>query len=154
MSRHWKYGAAQVRSTIDCGVSITKVCGLLLPDTFGQLLADNARWLDDSGALGQVARYDHAAVATTQDELMRRAAQVVLADPALEVPTALVVAPDALAMWRAYADFMCQRGVLRVAFVDLQAALDWAQQEAAVYRSWPARSARAAGQRDASSPAQ
>lgn len=138
MGQTWEYGAARVRSSIDCGVSTTQVCGLLMPDSFGALLADNARWLRQAGAHGQVARYDRAAVATTQDELMRRADLVLRSNRALQVPTALVVTPDALGMWRAYADFMCQRGVLRAAFVDPEQALRWAQAEAAVYRCWPA----------------
>lgn len=53
-------------------------------------------------------------------------------DPAVQVPAALVVAPQDFNMFRAHAWNVAQAGILRKVFTDYRRAVVWAQARAAL----------------------
>lgn len=53
----WTYSTATAHAGMHAGISVVTISGIVTPRVAAQILADNARWLCDEGALAQVASY-------------------------------------------------------------------------------------------------
>lgn len=91
--------------------------------------------LAEWGTEGLVADYQCASLHIDSQKLFGSAMSVISSGNggALACPTALVVCPDDLTMWRDYAALMANAGVLRGVFVSHDAALSWVRRQAAVF---------------------
>lgn len=134
--KSWKYeGSASVAGGIESGLSIVTVHGLITQKSIGPLLADNAKWLAHTGVHGQIARYEQSAIALAGESMLQAAELALVANPAFEVPTAIIVHADMLDLFRRYSYIMNAKGVSRAAFSDADQARRWVQREAALYRA-------------------
>ena len=114
----------------DQGVATISVRGVVTGRVMLSLLEDCDCDMRKMRADALVARYDQTALAIDAGALLDSARQVIRPGEAIAVPTALVVSPDTIYLFRAYAWQMAQRGVVRAVFTSPAAALDWARAEA------------------------
>jgi hypothetical protein len=128
----WQYPAAVAVATLDNGISVVTIRGIVTPDTAASILADNADWLARSGAMAQIANYEGAAMAIDAPALLAHAAGIAELNPALVVPTALLVDGDQLEMWHLYCSLMAYRAMARAPFVRFGSALKWAADQGAI----------------------
>lgn len=135
--RTWSYSTAAASASIENGLSVVRITGLVTPQVAGLILADNALWLRDTGAPGQVAIYEHALTAITADELLGSALKTIGVSPELDGPTALVVNREQTELFSAYSTLMSQRGICRAPFLSLAHATTWAARKAAAFAPLP-----------------
>ncbi len=122
----WQYPTAIAVATLDSGISVVTITGVVTPDVAASILADNAAWLARSGAVAQVANYEGAAMAIDAPALLAHAAGIAAFNPALVVPTALQVHADQMELWHLYCSLMAYRGMARAPFERMEPALKWA----------------------------
>lgn len=128
-----QYDSANARFSEDRGVATIAVRGLVTDRVLLSLLTDCDADMRGVRADALVARYDQSALAIDANELLDSAQRVIKPGEAIAVPTALVVSPDTIGLFRAYAWQMAQLGVVRAVFTSPGAALEWAQTEAATW---------------------
>lgn len=136
-TRTFAYETATVVCTVSSGLNHVTVSGIVTPEVGGLILRDNAAWLRETGAAGQVADYRGAAMAMDADTLLSAAQRVVLREPALDTPTALVLRSENLDLFERYSAMMAQAGITRAPFVDVDRAAAWAARQARALRSLP-----------------
>lgn len=127
----FRYAAAAV-SVRSAGASlvVADVRGIVTPSSAEQIIAGAAGWGDRR--LAQVVRYDEARVDLDAEELLAAA----LRANASDIPTALVVSQDHIAVFRKYAQMNADRGVMKAAFTRLEAAESWAVDQLRVREQW------------------
>ena len=117
------------------GLANITVAGLVDRHSSAAVIGACGRDLAPVRAHGLVADYSGARMMVCADELMASASLVTGAGDPLRIPTALVVHPDDLAMWRRYCDLQARAGVLRMPFVDVELAHRWAAEFAALWEA-------------------
>ena len=120
-------GAAMVSCRSDRGTTLARVGGLVVESAAGEIIRSIESVSADCGAVGQVVVYS-AQVLISPDRLFA-AAQATGRD---KLPTAIVVGPEQIELFRAYARLALQAGVLKAAFLTEQRALEWVEQAALV----------------------
>jgi hypothetical protein len=116
-------------------VALARISGVVTPSAAGQIIQDSPAWGGKQQALANVVIYRDSAVAIGADHLLSVADQVQRFGVRF-LPTALVVSPEQLPMFRAYADLASACGVLKAAFLSLDDAQRWAAQQAVVAAEW------------------
>jgi hypothetical protein len=132
-SRSWSYKMARAVASMEGGISRCVITGVVTPDVAAAILRDNAQWLAETGAIGQVADYVGAAMCIDAMTLHKHAANAAAEYSALSIPTALLVQNDSLEAFDTYAELMAQRGICRGVFASAQKAEQWAAAQAAVW---------------------
>lgn len=128
-----QYTTAGTQLVADRGVATIAVRGVVTDRVMLSLLSDCDADMRNVRADALVARYDQSALAIDAQGLLASAQRVIRPGEAIAVPTALVVSPDTLDLFRAYAWQMAQRGVVRAVFTSPDAALEWARSEAVAW---------------------
>lgn len=130
----WRYtGSSKMVGGVENGLSIVRISGIVTPTVLEGVVRDDAAWMQATGVMAQVARYEESALAIDAQSLILAAETALVVNPNFEVPTALVVHPDLLQMFEIYAHVMTERGVARAAFSDPEMARRWAAAQAPVY---------------------
>jgi hypothetical protein len=122
------YGMAAVSCRSDRGTTLARVGGLVVESAAGEIVRAIEGLSAQCAASGQVVVYS-AQVLISPDRLFE-AAQ---ASGRAKLPTALVVGPDQIELFRAYSRLALQAGVLKAAFLTEQEAREWLDQAAAVH---------------------
>lgn len=99
------------------------------------MLADCQRGLELLKPHALVADYSSSVLAIDPQKMMAAVRGTIGRGGALEMPTALLVAPDMLTFWRTYALAMAQHGIVRGVFIDSEKAAAWAREKAPIYRA-------------------
>ena len=144
--RRWDYRSATAAASLDAGLSVITIRGVVTPRVVQMILEDNALWLAATGAAGQVADYREAALAVTADEMLGSAMSAHDVDAALASPTALLVNAQHQPMFCQYASLMARQGICRAPFLDVERAAQWARLHGPAYQELAA-AARRAGSR-------
>ncbi len=121
-------GAAMVSCQSDRGTTVARVSGLVVATAVGEIVRSIEDLSAQRGASGQVVVYS-AQVLISPDRLFA-AAQATGRE---KLPTALVVGPDQIELFRTYARLALQVGVLKAAFLTEQQAREWVEQAALVH---------------------
>jgi hypothetical protein len=116
-------GAAMVSCQSDRGTTLAHVGGLVVPSSAAEVVRSIEAVSEVSGSSGQVVVYS-AQVLIAPDRLFK-AAQSSGRD---KLPTAVVVRPDQIELFRAYAKLAMAAGVLKAAFLSEQQAREWVDQ--------------------------
>jgi hypothetical protein len=116
-------------------VALARISGVVTPSAAGRIIRDSPAWGGKRTALANVVIYSESAVAIGADHLLSVADQAQRFGVRL-APTALVVSPEQLPMFRAYADLSMACGILKAAFVRLDDAQRWAARQAVVAEEW------------------
>lgn len=129
----WAYATARASAVVADRLCVIRVSGIVTNEIGRQLLADNAQWLADTGALGQVADYRDSVVAMDADALLGALVRAKQVDEALARPTALLVRSEQLALFEPYVSLSARIGVCRAPFTGDEAARAWAQSQAPAF---------------------
>lgn len=105
----------------------------MTPSVSSEVLSSCQQAMREWRAVGLVAEYTGADLQIDADALLGSALKVVASDGALALPTALLVKPDDLGMWRTYAWLMARSGIVRGVFTQHEQALHWARNQAAIF---------------------
>lgn len=125
-----KCATASVLARADQGLVIAVVDGDVTLESAPLIVAGAARW--PGQRLAHVVSYEGARVDLSAEDLFR---SVMLAEPG-DTPTAFVVSPSQLAMFRKYSQMHADRGTLKAAFTNFEAARRWAANQALVRATW------------------
>jgi hypothetical protein len=118
-------------------VAVARVAGVVTPAAAGGIIADSPGWGGKGSALSNVVIYRDATVAIGLGHLLSVAGQAQRFGVRI-APTALVVSPEQLPAFKAYADLSMANGILRAAFLSLEEAHRWAARQAVVAEAWQA----------------
>jgi hypothetical protein len=129
----WTYSGASSTARVSGPLASFVTVGEVAPRDAAAILADCQDFIERNEAHGLIADYSHARVLLDADSLHRSAVGVVAHGGALALPTALLVRPDELPMWRTYCDLMARSGIVRAAFISEPDARDWALREARIH---------------------
>lgn len=128
--KNWKYPSATVSASAESGLLIVVVAGAVTPASAALIIADSVHWAQHR--LAQVVRCDQASVDMTAEMLFSAS----LRGNAGDTPTALVVSPEQFPVFREYSQMHADRGVMKAAFINAEAAQRWAADQARVRESW------------------
>lgn len=131
----YSYPTASVQVGHRGAVTLAKISGVVTPAAAGRIIKDSQAWCDQRRAMANVVIYSESAVAIGADHLLSVADQAQRFGVRI-VPTALVVSPEQLPMFRAYANLSMACGILKAAFLRLDDAQRWAAQQAAIGEEW------------------
>ncbi len=131
-NKQWQYTGATSQAWADGGIAVFRTEGVVTPKVSGLVLSSCQQAMRDWGAVGLVAEYTGADLQIDANALLGSALKVVASDGALALPTALLVKPDDLGMWRTYAWLMARSGIVRGVFTQHEEALRWARKQAAI----------------------
>lgn len=137
-------GSARTVYWTDQQSATIQISGEVCATSAGLLLAGCEQDMRLTRPRALVAHYERARLIVTPDNLAEAATQVMHADAALRLPTALVVRPDDFEAMRAYCEIMGAQGILRAAFTDAVKARQWAAEYAALWAAqvrWATRGA-------------
>ena len=123
----FKHGTAKVLCLARGGVTYARVSGLVMGATAGVVISSIAGLSSAEEATGQVVVYD-APVLLAPDSLF-----AVAKSGGGSLPTALVVGPDQIDMFRAYSRLAMQAGILKAVFLTETLAFEWVAQAALVH---------------------
>lgn len=130
-----QYRAVTTCFAVDQQIATIRIRGAVSPAAGAGILTDCDADLLAWQPAALVARYDEAELKLDAESLFESANKVLTSSSALRLPTALVVKPDDLPMWRVYSNMQCANGVLRVPFTDATKAARWAEDQAALWRA-------------------
>lgn len=99
----------------------------------GRILAACGAYMGEVGACGLVADYSCARLLMTVDDLARNLRRAAASSRTIATPAALLVRPDDLPQWLAYAGSLAQIGVVRGIFTDAEEAHRWACRQAQIH---------------------
>ncbi len=99
----------------------------------GSVLAACGAYMSEVGACGLVADYSCARLLMTADDLARNLRRAACQSRTIATPAALLVRPDDLPQWLAYAGSLAQIGVVRGIFTVSEDAHRWAARQAQVH---------------------
>ena len=117
----------------DDWVASIRIDGVVTPAGGGAILRGCHEDLLASRAPALFADYRAAALQVTAEALLGSVAPVFSADSPLRVPTALLVRPDDLEVWRLYCRLQGMSGILRAAFISPDDARRWLADQAALF---------------------
>lgn len=132
---NYSYPTANVRVGRRGAVALAKVSGVVTPAAAAKIIRDSPAWGGRRPALANVVIYADSAVAIGADHLLSVADQAQRFGVSF-VPTALVVSPEQLAMFRAYTNLSMACGILKASFLCLEEAQRWAARQAVVAEEW------------------
>lgn len=125
-----QYATAAVGVASRDGLVLASVEGIITPATVAEIIAGASGWARDP--LAKVVDYGSARMQLTPEEMFAAAAGLKPGAP----PTAFVVSRDHLGTFEQYSAIASQRGVLKCAFVNVEAARSWAADKARVRAYW------------------
>ena len=130
-------GPVQIRREVDGRLGAYTVRGVICAKAAAQVLSDNHSWLSASPLPAQMVDYRGARINLAADDIRGAACAVIGGQRTggLMVPTALLVSPRDLAMWRSYSWLMAQAGVMRAAFTSFGQARQWAAEAGALWEA-------------------
>jgi len=125
-----EYGGASVRVCADEGLAIAVVSGEVTLQTAPQIVAGAANW--PGKRLAHVVNYGESRVELSAEVLF----QSVMEAKPCDTPTAFIVAPAQLAMFRQYSQMHADIGTMKAAFDNFEEARRWAAGQALVRATW------------------
>lgn len=126
----WSYATASASGAIERGVCVVRITGVVTPEVGRAIMLDNAQWLRECGAHGQVADYSQAAMAIDSDALLGALVRAHGASTAADTPTGLLVRGEQLALFDSYAGLAARHGIMRAPFIRFESAIGWAAAQA------------------------
>lgn len=128
--RRWTYATASASGAVERGVCVVRVTGVVTPEVGRAIMLDNAQWLRECGAHGQVADYSQATMAIDPDMLLGALVRAHGAGSLADAPTGLVVRGEQLALFDPYAGLAARHGIMRAPFMGFESAIAWAAAQA------------------------
>lgn len=126
------FAGVTTKISADQGIASIHIDGLVTDKSSSELLGACHVDLDLLRPAAMVAAYDSAQMGVTAHTLLSSARRAMPDGSLLRIPTALVVNPDDLEMWRTYCYLQGMFGIMRAAFTDHNAARAWAADQAAL----------------------
>lgn len=128
-----RYETAEARLSVESWVATIAVRGIVTDRVMLAMMTDCNNGMRSVKADALVSRLDQSVVALDANALLDSAERIIKPGEAIAVPAAIVVSPDTIYLFRAYAWQMAQRGVVRAVFTSPSEALEWARAEALVW---------------------
>lgn len=136
MPRRWNYRGGLAHGSAERDIGNVSVNAVVTKEFMLGLLGSNAGWVQSNRLMGQIANYRAACMAVDAEAMLSSAAAVASQNPALEVPTALIVHPDHMELFTVYSLLMARHGICRGAFSELEPARAWLQRQALIHQAW------------------
>ena len=130
MSQRFRYGAAAMRCVKDGVLSIAQFGGPLTHRVLPAFCLDVPATEAMTGISARVMSYQ-STLLTVTGELMYECICSQIDAGRLVVPCAIVATADTAAAFETLAELLARHGVIREVFVELSAAVEWAQKQAA-----------------------
>lgn len=129
-ARRWIYATASATGAVERGVCVVRITGVVTPEVGRAIMVDNARWLQECSAHGQVADYSQATMAIDSGALLGALVRAHGVSASADTPTGLVVRGEQLALFEPYASLAARHGIMRAPFRGIESAAAWAAAQA------------------------
>jgi hypothetical protein len=132
----WRFGACSVQATSHGDVGVLLVRGLVTRAGLSEALAYCGPWLRERDVAAVVVNFRSSVLLLDPRQGFDITTAALGAEPALRLPTALLVQQAGLRGASLFSVLMCERGLSLTAFSASAPALAWASRHARLHRAW------------------